>query len=159
MPSSWCHLLLEGTECPSSWASTSHFQIGLSLHRQCLWRGCKRSYGGRGRLSKISRVLCWDGNSTGLPVQCCFIGTYGVRLPFAITPFSAAADSLTDSCHSPSKKRSYVVSCKLFLKPVARSLGAAASEANFAVISGIFYLQDLYLTNRLAPDILFYICI
>lgn len=57
------------------------------------------------------------------------------------------------------KKRSYVVSCKLFLKPVARSLGAAASEANFAVISGIFYLQDLYLTNRLAPDILFYICI
>jgi len=33
-------------------------------------------------------------------------------------------------------------------------VGAAASDENFAVVSGIFYLQGLYLTNSVAPDLL-----
>lgn len=112
----------------------------------------RRNYGGRG----ISRVLSWDGNSTGLPAQWCFIGSYEVRLPF--TPLLQQTTSLTAA--TAKLKRSHIPNWKFFLKPVARSPGAAAFDANFAVVysicSSIFYLQCLYLTNKVAPDFLFF---
>lgn len=55
--------------------------------------------------------------STRPPHWCHLSSTCGARLPFAITPCSAAADSPTDSCH---RRRIKGLTCKLFLKSIAR---------------------------------------
>lgn len=67
-----------------------------------------------------------------------------------MTPFSAVADSLTDSCHSQHIK-DLILSSKLYLKSPASSLDAAVSDARLEnwVIA---YLQGLCLPNTVSPD-------